>query len=235
MALEKRIQHSPKGTRLIIGAGEEADIFRYIDGMLMGRVGRVPKGTEHYGPNTEKNALLRYRRHQIAHLLFPQYNINVVGLDLSDREMYSMEVERSKSNLKAASSHGLSRRNSLKHKRDVPKKAEAAIMEMAGAGVIVHTGEVNVSVGKNDIKLFEVIGIIPEKARIRLTSHDYPPASVEKGLLLIEALEFERKLPDIELFEIMRDPAARNEILQEQNKVHLEKIYSQEIGNTITV
>jgi len=40
---------------------------------------KIAQGAEHYEPTTEKNTLLRFRRHQIAYLMFPHYNLNVIG------------------------------------------------------------------------------------------------------------------------------------------------------------
>ncbi|MBU0761829.1 MAG: hypothetical protein KKD39_02285 [Candidatus Altiarchaeota archaeon] len=230
---QRRVEDTPKGRRKLIGLGEEADIYLYLDGMLKDKVGRVQRGEEHYEPRTEKNNLMRYRRHQIAYLLFPQYNLNVVGVDLSDKELLSMQVIRSKSNLKDATSTGVRKRNE-RAKRDLPKEAIAPLMEMQKAGVVVHTGVVNVSVSDSGIKFFEVDAILPDLARKHLTEHDYPQHTVEKGMLLIEALELETKLSDIDLHFLFREPQERSQILKKHKKEHLETLYSQEIGSTIT-
>ena len=230
---KRRIEQSPKGTRMLIGVGEEADIYYYLDGLLKDHIGRVVRGEEHYAPNTQKINLQRYRMHQIAHLLYPQYNLDVRGVDLEDGEMYSLQVVRSKDNLRDAVSRGLSRR---KQRSELPMlpQAKAAAKEMAEGGVIVHTGFVNASVRGDEVMFFEVVNIVPDKAMTRLTE-GYPADVVEKGRPLIDAFRLERDISDIELHLMLSDPKERMRILKDHGMERLETLYSRELGSNVNV
>ena len=52
----------------------------------------------HGGITPEREALERYRRHQVAHLLFPDHNLRVTALNPEDLGMVSDFVHRPMSN-----------------------------------------------------------------------------------------------------------------------------------------
>jgi hypothetical protein len=230
----ERTEDNPKGRRKLIAEGEQANVYMYLDGMLKGNVGRVPIGDQDQVPTTEKGLLNRFRAHQIAYLMFPQYNINVLGLDLNDGEMLSTYVKRSIGNLRHATSRGVGMRHDKRGVEDkLPPEAEAAANEMSAAGVFVHDGLPNVSVTAGEARFFEIVAVDPALARKRLGSGKYPPATVERGRLLIDAYELETKLYESEAEDLIDSPRLRAQILSQHGKGHLAKFYEEEIGKAV--
>ncbi|MAG08168.1 hypothetical protein CMO89_01740 [Candidatus Woesearchaeota archaeon] len=226
------IEDSLKGKRVLIGAGEEADVYLYLDGIHQGKIGRLPRREEHYGRNTILDAFLLFRKHQIAYLLFPQHNINVMGQDLIDREMYSERIRRSEENVYHSSIEGVGHRKELAKIQHLPPKADEVFKKMLSSGIYVHSGIPNLSVLEDEVRFFEVLEVHADLARETLQSRgmDQPAEAYQ----IIEAFEFERKLPFIDLDMLLTDARLRSEILGDYGKQQLAALYSREIGNTVT-
>lgn len=218
--------------RILIGKGEHSNVYKILEGPLAGLVCRSPlnKASE---LNTEKVSLLRFRRHQIAHAMFPEYVLDVRMVNLDRREMLSREVIRSKENLRDCTRVGLSRRRERTLEPLDPSISSIAKM-MNRAGIQVEANKPNVSVVKNNgslsICFFEIKQINCEKISAWI-ERQVPPASGVSTLLRM--YKFEAELADIELMMLFRDGTERENILYEHHATDLASIYEKEIGKKI--
>lgn len=231
------VVHRGDERRLKIGAGEQAEIFRILTGPRTGLVCRSPveRPGLHFG-NSEKEALLRFRRHQIAHNLFPDYNLDVVGVDLETREIYSVEVVRSKQNLRDCTHVGLLRRFE-RSQSPIPLIAEKRIAEMKDAGVVVQDTLPNVSVVSSNGTLvptfFEVCVVDCAKTRSWIEQNVQDQRSAQHTLDLLDAITLESQLRDVELFIMLRDRNERIDVLNMKGLGRLEGFYDREIGTQL--
>ncbi|MCB0321468.1 MAG: hypothetical protein KDD60_11130 [Bdellovibrionales bacterium] len=217
--------------RMSIGQGEHAIIYRMLDGPFEGLVCRSPV-TLPTGINTEKEVLLRFRTHQIAHVLFPDYVLDVQAVNLENREIFSIEVERSKQNLRDCTRVGiLHRRERVLEPLD--QDVLDIVQEMESAGVTVEANKPNVSVVRNGentkICFFEILGIDTDKVRSWVLRH--PEKGVNLGRIdeLLKLYEFEIGVRDIDLMLLLRDRAERLQVLEEEGVSELFDIYNKEL------
>ena len=133
--------------RMTIGMGEHAAVYRMLGGVFEGLVCRSPI----HKPsvlNTEQEGLLRFRRHQIAHAVFPEFTLDVKAINVDTREMFSTEVVRSKENLRDCTRVGLNRR---KERTLEPLDDDIQLLarKMLKAGIEVEANKPNVSKVRN--------------------------------------------------------------------------------------
>lgn len=228
-----QVECAPKGPRVKIGGGEQADVFLYLDGPFRGQVGRIPNGYEFQVPSTEKSLLHRFRAHQIAFLLFPEFNIRPTELDLNDSEMRSDYVSRSPENVLASTEVGIGRRHDPGRNESLPRAALEAGDKMNRAGVYVHNGLPNVSVTPERIIFFEVVAIDGAAVRRYLKECEMPEAKKDFIMTFLRAYELEDHLNDEAVEELIDDPRLRLAILREHDCLDLAPLYQAEIGTMI--
>jgi hypothetical protein len=231
---QSRFTHNSKGEQMLrIGRGEQADVYRMLAGDFRGLACRLPQDRPCV-VNSQKEALLRFRRHQIASSFFPESNLNVVAVDLQTRGMFSEEIERSKQNLRDCTSHGLSRR-AERVAKPLPKMAASVLEKMFEAGVLAEANLPNVAIVGGTAICFEIQGIDIHKARTWLTSNNLSPARINHCLRLLELYEFEILVPEVDLYLLLTDLDERTKILRDYKKLHLQDYYSSAIGGEVLI
>ena len=216
-----------------IGVGEEARIVLYRSGPWAGKVGRIPENNHEQVTNTDKAMLCRFRQHQIAYLLFPQYNLNVCGLDLNSYELFSDLVPRSAENIAHATPVGVSLRYTRFDAGSLPPAAREADQLMRAAGVFVHNGLPNVSVTPGRITFFEVESIHSPLAADYAARELRDPDSRRRAKLLITAYEFERRLYESEVEDLIESLPLRRRLLERRGLNELNGLYDAEVGRII--
>ena len=221
--------------RMTIGQGEHASIYRMLDGPFEDLVCRSPIESCS-GLNTEKEGLLRFRSHQIAYALFPNYVLDVRAFNAENREMFSVEVERSKQNLRDCTRVGL-----LRRRERVQEPLEDEVLEvvkkMKEVGISVEDNRPNVSIVRSNqglkICFFEVLGVDPQRIRSWLHSEPSSEVDYERVQNLLKLYEFEKGIEDIDLMILLRDRQERAQILSEEGVSELDDLYDRELNLTI--
>ena len=199
--MRNRVNPTPLGRKTLIGEGDRARVFYYLDKPYTGNVGRVPKGSEHfYPPNTFKEQFLRFRRHQLARLVFPAWNLAITGFISESNEILSRHVIRSKANLRMATSRrAVARSKGMKY----PQDAIEPLAAMQKAGFSVQTGVQNVSVVKGKPTFFAIEGLDISRLKkyIHSQAPQISPQRLKRILAAIEEYEKDIQLDDIDLDE----------------------------------
>ena len=153
-------EKSVHGRRKLIGEGDRAKVYFYKDGKLKGLVGRIPKSSIPFAPfwppNSLKHQFLRFRAHQIAYLLFPEWNIYPKKFLAEDNQIISKLLPRSDKNIRM---NGHRRAVERAKETTIPKEAKRPFLEMRKAGLEVHGGPENVSVVNGRPTFFAIEGM----------------------------------------------------------------------------
>ena len=195
------IQQTAHGKRKLIGEGDRARVFYYLNGPHKHLVGRVPKGSEHFWPpNTLKHQYLRFKAHKIAYWLFPEWNMHPRRFIPEENEIISNHVIRSKKNIRMATSR---RETARAREHTLPPEAVPVIREMYAAGVTAQTGPQNVSVVNQKVKLFAIESINVNQVRdyLKRNSQKYLPRKVKLVLEALKEYENCEKMSELDLAE----------------------------------
>ncbi|MFA6268607.1 MAG: hypothetical protein WCW13_01110 [archaeon] len=197
--VRKTIVHTPFGKKTLIGEEDRGKVYYYTEGKLKGLVGRVPKDVEHFMPRPSlKNMALRFRAHQIAYLLFPEWNLRPKRFIPETKEIITQHVLRSKQNIRMATS----RRETARQKKvNYPPEAVAPLKKMRLAGIDIQTGKQNVSVVNGKPTFFAVGGINPKMLRKYIAQTQITPTRKTAVLKAIELYNQLDRMSDLDVDE----------------------------------
>ncbi len=196
-----------------IGHGESADVFPLDKQREPTKVIRVPKEREHKVTEgtPEREALNRYRRHQIAHALFPKNNLRVRGIFHEDKGMVSDFVHRPASNKRFSVQIRRGGRYEKVQETENPAILERA-EEMKKAGLEPNLFEPNVMLKEGKPFFLEVEDLDEDKLRGYLKG--VPGAKRKRVERLLERWGLEKSLDDLDLALYMSVPEERREIIE---------------------
>ena len=221
-------EQSPKGDRRVIGHGQEGTIYQYESGPFKGLVGKVFKNRF-----SLRGGLYRFRCHQLAYMMFPKNNLEVVKLDTMDCEMFSRRVSRSTTNVLHATKCYAENRSETYKDGKIPPIADKIRDDMLSRGIELSYVIANISILDNNPVFFEVVLADSEKA---IDYASQLPMDEGKGIIsLARAKMLERSLDDVDLAQLIRNVEARQRILEREKSVSLVEFYDSEIGKTLLV
>jgi hypothetical protein len=221
-----------------IGQGQESLVVKYISGPDTGLVCRISMGFEHeYVRCNAIHSLRRFRLHQLAHCVEPSHFIQAIKVDLDRQCIFSLEVPRSKENLRDATPRGVLKRADRTF-LEIDADAKSLAARIKAKGIDIHLDYPNVSVVKDGttepkIIFFEIDGIFENLLRGTI-SNELSGEKQASALGILDRYLFETQLDLMDIYDLS-DPALRTSLLTEMGRPDLLSGYEQEIGISILI